>query len=627
MRSPPLPDPMPSSLPPPLLPKHCGLLTVSSGLTVTDMILSWRGDGGRTLGGTEERMRAFSWVPLLGLLAALAAAQENKPTRSTVIHLFGSPLLSVQSRNAHLTPQSRLESVVDGERVVTQEEAVVEEASHKTADASPSGILETVQKLVASAVSPLTSDSVAAEETEVEGSQLNVNPAPVEEVEDDRVTEEQVVPTNPSEPEEAPTVFTNQNEEEAPVESNNNKNKNNVKLVGVYNEVVDNVIDVLSSSLSKVGPLPIELSDDVKLTALDAAEATPEPEPEPEPTDTKGNKNKTRKETRNKNKRKNKNKNRKNKRKGEMSDDEDSERKNNKKIRKNKNKNKGVNNEEEEEVEEEVKVKPTNKGNKKRNKNKNKNKRNKRRNTKKNKKRNKSEGIEVSRDGRAMSEDEDVEDESVTVGQARRKYPERKNKGNKKNKRRRNNKNKKNRKNKNKKNANKNSDAQEKESRADPGPVYPSPEELSNSNAYITGLSTISRVGDVTVENTGKALLVNAKVQVGPMFVQLANAARALTKSQVSTLLEADMQFKVRSKGRGRKLIKLNSVTMGGPSEISVARLDLPLEPEVVLAAQDEVLNALDVSRVGRIFEMELEKIFEEDNVVQNLESHPLLKK
>ncbi|MPC82658.1 hypothetical protein E2C01_077334 [Portunus trituberculatus] len=59
---------------------------------------------------------------------------------------------------------------------------------------------------------------------------------------------------------------------------------------------------------------------------------------------------------------------------------------------------------------------------------------------------------------------------------------------------------------------------------------------------------------------------------------------------------------------------------MGGPSEISVARLDLPLEPEVVLAAQDEVLNALDVSRVGRIFEMELEKIFEEDNVVQNLE-------
>ena len=41
---------------------------------------------------------------------------------------------------------------------------------------------------------------------------------------------------------------------------------------------------------------------------------------------------------------------------------------------------------------------------------------------------------------------------------------------------------------------------------------------------------------------------VNAKVQVGPMFVQLANAARALTKSQVSTVLEADMQFKVRSK-------------------------------------------------------------------------------
>lgn len=41
---------------------------------------------------------------------------------------------------------------------------------------------------------------------------------------------------------------------------------------------------------------------------------------------------------------------------------------------------------------------------------------------------------------------------------------------------------------------------------------------------------------------------VNAKVQIGPMIVQLANAARTLTKSQVSTVLEADMQFKVRTK-------------------------------------------------------------------------------
>lgn len=47
--------------------------------------------------------------------------------------------------------------------------------------------------------------------------------------------------------------------------------------------------------------------------------------------------------------------------------------------------------------------------------------------------------------------------------------------------------------------------------------------------------------------------------------------------------------------GRGRKLIKLNSVTMGGPSEITVARLDLPLEPEVVMAAQDEVSVCLFV--------------------------------
>ncbi|XP_063879024.1 Duffy receptor-like isoform X3 [Scylla paramamosain] len=564
-------------------------------------------------------MRAFSWVPLLGLLAALAAAQE---------------------------------SMVDPESVVTQEEAVLEEATHKTASSSPTGILQAVQNLVASAVSPLNPDSTPAEETKVEGPQLDANPFPVNYGEDDTVAEEEVVPTNPSELEEAPTVLTNRNEEESPVESNSDKNNNQVQLVGVYNDVVDNVLDVLSSSLSKVGPLPIELSDDVvlsalktgdeaslefkheetdpapsffrKLTALDAAEAPAEPEPEPEPSaEKKGNKNKTRKETRNKNKKNKKNKNRKNKRKGEVSDVEDSERKTNKNTRKNKNK--GVNNEKEE-VEEEVKVRPANKGNKKKNKNKNKNKRNnKRRNTKKNKKRNKSEGIEISRDGRAMSEDEDVEDEeSSFVEQARRNYPERKNKGGKKNKRKRkNNKNKKNRKNKDRKNA-KNS---EKESRADLGPVYPSPEELATSNAYLIGHSTLSRIGDVTVERAGKAFLVNAKVQVGPVFVQLADAARALKKSQVSTVLEADMEFKVRSKGHGRKLIKVNSVTMGGPSKITVARLDLPLEPEVVVAAQDEVLNALDVSRVGRIFEKELEKIFEEDNVVQNLENHPFLKK
>lgn len=32
---------------------------------------------------------------------------------------------------------------------------------------------------------------------------------------------------------------------------------------------------------------------------------------------------------------------------------------------------------------------------------------------------------------------------------------------------------------------------------------------------------------------------------------------------------------------------------MGGPEEVNVARLDLPLEPEVVSAAQDEVSHAL----------------------------------
>ncbi|KAG0723302.1 hypothetical protein GWK47_005560 [Chionoecetes opilio] len=202
--------------------------------------------------------------------------------------------------------------------------------------------------------------------------------------------------------------------------------------------------------------------------------------------------------------------------------------------------------------------------------------------------------------------------------QGRRKGSNRKNNGNKGN----NRKNNKNRRNQNKK---KKGNKQKVESREDHGPIYPTPEERAASNAYLTGLPSLARIGDVNVDDTGRTIVVDVRVQVGPLFVQLADTARALTKSHVSTTLEADMQFKIRNKGRGRQSIKLSSLSMSGPTEVTVARLDLPLEAEVVSAAKDEVRQAVDVARLGRIFETKLETIFETDNVVQNLEHHELL--
>ena len=41
------------------------------------------------------------------------------------------------------------------------------------------------------------------------------------------------------------------------------------------------------------------------------------------------------------------------------------------------------------------------------------------------------------------------------------------------------------------------------------GPVYPSAEERAASNAYLTGLPSLARSGDVMVDATGKTTLVS----------------------------------------------------------------------------------------------------------------------
>lgn len=159
---------------------------------------------------------------------------------------------------------------------------------------------------------------------------------------------------------------------------------------------------------------------------------------------------------------------------------------------------------------------------------------------------------------------------------------------------------------------------------AEDGSLLATSEELMASVAVLTGFSNIRRKGNVVVDLSGRNPKFIATMVIGPLNVLLLNPASQTRKSEVTTELTATMHFTSRA-ARKRDKLSINEVLVEVPESVSVARFDLELDPEVISAAQDEVSSAIDTDRLARIIHHTLAAAFKEDNILQNLEDHPIL--
>ncbi|XP_069997741.1 ABC transporter F family member 4 [Penaeus vannamei] len=615
-------------------------------------------------------MRLITWALVVSLLASTFAQdvdQGRSSSSSTVVHLITSPFMPVQNRAVVEERLGALEDLIasnqnkeDGASTQTQEvvEAVAQVMANLTPEA-PSPAEPQPGEVEVPAEASEVEGTIEASEVDAPGTQAPAEAAEAEQGGD---------PAPPAE------------ETPEPAQGLTKKERKEVKK---YNQAMDYVTRMLSEKMRAHMPYPLTLTVD-SLTDLDSTD--PEPEPEPPSTASEGARNTKRGKNKNK-----KNKNKRNKKKNggaapvddELVEEETQvvEAENNNKKNKNKT-------ESEDETEVSAGGKKKRKNNNKGNKNKKKNKKNKRKN-KKNKRKNNGEDDSLSlRDGRALEdEDEDEveaegEDESLSqredramdaddadeqgrrkgsVPQRRRtnnrnnrgksnkdkgnkgkgkKNKDNKNKGkknkDKKNKakddkkNKRNNKNgkdnKKNNKNKNKK---KNRMGNLSEQRAFSGSeqVLPTQEERRASNAHLTGMENIQRDGDVVLDSSSKHLNLDVKFAIGPVQVQPKDKTRQLTKASVSTSLDAEARFRVKTV-RGREKMKLVSLTVDSltPEMVQITRSDLDIEETLLSTARETVVNAIDTARIANILSAELENIFQEEDIVQNFDSHPALK-
>ncbi|KAK3877642.1 hypothetical protein Pcinc_017647 [Petrolisthes cinctipes] len=484
---------------------------------------------------SPNRMRLSWWVPLATLLSlATAQPQDTLASLGTVTHAKDVGAMQVEERHVpeHRGPNietggtgGALEAMVAALSAGSEVPPPTEEPDASQPAPAPDNQQEGQQQQggeeaaggVAAEGAVAERDTVPSPAAEGQGG----DPTPVEPTEG--VPAEKETPTDATTQEE-PAI-------QAPPPSPTNNGQE--KAVEKYNEMSEQVVDILIQTIEKVDPLPIELSEEA-LTALEDLQSEPEPESEPEtvPEPTvdkpKRRKNKNRnKNRRNKNKRgestrdvepeeeeegvegveegeeNNNNKKVKNNKRG---DEEDSEteaegekkgNKNKKNKRKNKKNKRGGGNDDSEDEGNSRRNKNKRKKNKnkqnrgdedtkRRNKNRRKNNKN---NNNNNKRTSKIEEVEIERLGKAMTDLQEEGEEAVQE-QGRRVKNKNNNNNNKKNNKRKNNKNKKNK----RKNQKGRTDLIE-EAVAESGPVYPTQEERDTSNAILTGLTRISRQG------------------------------------------------------------------------------------------------------------------------------------
>ncbi|KAG7171941.1 hypothetical protein Hamer_G000886 [Homarus americanus] len=583
-------------------------------------------------------MRLLWWVLLAGLVMAAAgqAEQGRSSSKSTVIHLVSSPFRQVQSHRAH---QERLEVLAElASMAVAASETDSRDPSVKPSEEASQGVLDAVEAVIASikpqseAETPAGTDSSSQGGTSAgaEGDADGDSEGDAAETGNETTRNDQASGTaEVSEAEDPPSSNTSTTTTNSPIEAavadegdqetseepdtkepeeKKPLTKEEQKAVEKYNGVTDKLVHVVSESLKKkVDSLPVTLDEAALITLEEVdveAEAEPEPEvPIPQPND-KGDKRR-----RKNNNNRNRNANKKTMQ-GSEDDDEVVEHNNKRKInsgevektekrkrkQKNKRKNKNNNAQKTEEGEEEGEVADESNDNNKRNRKKNKKGKKQQRKHNKNKrkknKKNKTDEEEITREAKALEEDQETREESdaeVTAAEGRRKnQPKRNNKE---------------------------------------GPMLPTQEEVQASNARVTGFTKLSRNGDVSVDLSGKNPKFEASVIVGPLTVQLANNSRALTRSEVSANLEAKISFRVRET-RGREKLKLISLDMTKmtPSEVNVLHSGLELEPQLVTLVREQMVLAVDEERIGRIVSNEVETVLLKDNVIQNLEDHPSLK-
>ncbi|XP_071541512.1 uncharacterized protein [Panulirus ornatus] len=622
-------------------------------------------------------MRLLLWVLLSGLLSATLGQEqvEQGPSwgTSTVIRLITQPYHQVQSRRAQ---QERLDALAELASVGVSPDVTVssqEEPAHKTTQ----DILEAVGAVVAS-LNPvggiLQNGAGGGGEPVRAGESSDPTPAGEATGGDDaeatgggdaaEATGGDAAEATGGEDAEASGGAAEDNAASEAEVAGNSKRR---RAVAKYNTAVDQILTILSPRLIKAEGFPLTV-DEETLTALDASDA-PSPPPEPEPEQRPGGTGVSkRKKNMNKRKRKNKNNKKKKNKNNQAGEEEEEEGGDNgasqttlkvTKTKKNRNKNP-----------EEASAAEASEG-KKKNKNRNKDRRNKNKKRRNKNKKNKGrtneeekedgamtmEGEEQTREGKALEEEEGEEREAAQVeeeeeeeeagaadaGQNLKGKSEKKNKKNKKNKNKREKKegkknkkknrkggkkNKKNKKNnkKNKKDSKGRSDMPELEEREELEPVLPTQEEVASSNALLVGFTKLTHESDVSVDLSSNHPQFEAKVLVGPLSVQLADRRRALTKSQITATLTTLAKFRVKSvRGRDRiKLLQMDVIHLE-PSHVKVTRSDLHLEPQLVAAAQDQVVQAVDVDRIGRIISTEIEAILEADDRLQNLEDHPFL--
>ncbi|XP_037796269.1 uncharacterized protein LOC119591580 [Penaeus monodon] len=157
--------------------------------------------------------------------------------------------------------------------------------------------------------------------------------------------------------------------------------------------------------------------------------------------------------------------------------------------------------------------------------------------------------------------------------------------------------------------------------------VFPTQQERLTGNAHLTGLENIQRDGDVVLDSSGKNLNVDVKMVIEPVQVQPKDKTRQLTKTSVTTSLNAEARFRVKMV-RGREKMKLVSLTVDSltPEEVQITRNDMDIDEILISTARETVVNAIDTARIANILSAELENIFQEEDIVQNFDSHPALK-
>ncbi|XP_066980284.1 TNF receptor-associated factor family protein DDB_G0272098-like isoform X2 [Macrobrachium rosenbergii] len=560
-------------------------------------------------------MRHFLWVLLLGL-SALAAAQNENPAIAQL---------------AEISPEAPQSEPEVAEQPPVEEEPATDKAAQ--------GILEAVSAVVGSFRPSLPSFHTADEAPSTEASEaVSTDDSAVAEAAESNVTEASVPVTTVAE--EVTDVVLSKKEQ---------------KAVKKYNEATDKLLAVLAQKMQNIDSFPIQV-DEAVLLALDEVSTAETDETQQQVGNTRNN-NKNKKKNKNKNKKNKKNKKRNNKRKnrdgfelqegdgGEEEEEEEEEGRGKKKnsnennspennsTEKKKKKNKDRSNEDgnNDSNEKKKNKKKKNKdrsnengdndSNEKKNKKKNKGNKNKRnRNNKKNKK-------NASRRNRQPKAMDDYEDEDI-VEEGRRKGGRPVNMRNRNNNMNNNKKNKKQgNRGKNKNRKNKNKGRSEVEARKEMGPVMPTSEERSSSNARLTGLSNLVRDGDVTVDLDGKKHKIEAHVTVGPLTINHKDKNLALKRAEVSTNLEAVIKLKVKPVARRAKIsvgdVEVMELT---PEEVAVKRSDLDLQPDVITSAQEKIVSAIDTDRLGRVIKAQLEEILDKDNTLENLENHPLLR-